>query len=463
MKILTRYTHLIAVTVPVSILILGLFLFFPEQLTKVFYLHWLILGIALLLALSPLGKIRLTAIIQEDELVQNKISLPPQYTGLTGFVMIVLLQIVLQILFIEMLHFTHNIMPIFTINPTPSNLAGSMVYLGLMEGLFPWGLMALQAVNLSLNAFVLKQDAYFHTCFYQLLPRSANQPLAASCNTLTRGLNMIAISSNLLLLCIWLIYLSQSWWLPLTHDFNLGTFMIILGMLLIVMLKKLRNRISQLFFAHKRLNLGVLLTAIIFSIILFILNSIFHIWQPIPIKPPRFLAELHTHGTRVVYLLFMNGWWLAWIPLISVFIGHFLKGYRIRLAIFTILAWPFLSLLLFLLWPHPFLFLLQLPASINFLIALTAMTLLILIMTTKNRSPLLMLGYLSKIQNPKPRSTTQYLQLLLVFMGFLLYLYLPAGLMGLTPYYLIPGLPIALGICIGIISCWQMVLKIKKL
>lgn len=453
MKILQHHRSLIfTLGLPAIALFFTIIWVFPEKIGYLFHWQGLFLLIALVLAFTPLGRTRLQPI---HEVTHDKTPKRAKYSFLKWLGSIILLQMSLQVLFIEIVHFITKLLPIFNTAPAiHTQFNTGLVYLGVFSGLFPWGLLALQSVQLGLQAFCLQKDAYFHSIFHFIYPQSSTQTFAIVINTLARSVSIIAISSNLLFLSLWLVWLLSQWLYPFATGFNLATLFVIFSFLGFCLMQKIRDRLTQklIYFSQHSLPFALLILMLIISAFLLLTQFIFKTFQPIIIKPPIFLSHLQPHDILISYLLFIHAWWLAWLPVISVFLAYFSYGYRIRHVILGILIWPFLSTIALSHWPNLLFWLNLFPPIIHFLVAFCAAAIIITMLSAKYRLPFLILCYLSTQLSTKKRLLSYYLQAILVYTSVLLYLYLPAGLISLPLYYLIPTLPLTLLACLAVIS-----------
>ena len=295
MKLLIKHQSLIfIIALPATLFLICLIWFFPHEISMIFLFHWFFLVFIIFLLFHPFSKIYLTQPMNrsDNQMLKFKNLL------LTRGWKIILLQICFQILSFEMLYFTTHSLPILNSAKTP-NFMEVLRFFNLNEGLFPWLIVILITINFAYSSYIKNQNAYFNTIIQCLVNSSPIEKFGVVCNFIARGITLLAMSSTLLLLALWLVHLFFPHLLAATTGFNLASFALIVTSFIIFVSKSVRNTIKKKFQIKSYFILKLLIIILTLALLITFLTLLYHPLHIVSFKTPGVILSLQNKGTFI--------------------------------------------------------------------------------------------------------------------------------------------------------------------
>lgn len=324
MKIMKSYRQLIPL---VGIPLAGLsafFLYFSSLVVEFFKIHWLALGILLILAIGHKGGLRLAP--SHDE--------KPRYTLWSWLARIFGVQICLYALFLGITTACAQTSSVFTV-PQTGLFQQTLSKLLVGEGLMPWGFTALTSIAIGRVSYCLGKDAFLADTVKFVQPHTA---VWVAVNFIGRAATFLAYSAAFAF--ITLLGASAAAHFSTVMGFSLTPVLVTSLLLLITVTKIYRTQINRLLGKEIPLIPGLFLWAVFLGVMIWLLNGFLAPWTHQPMAPPSLLKHWLDQPWRELWLIFANSWWVMLTPLMSVTLARISRGYRVREVIAGILVLP---------------------------------------------------------------------------------------------------------------------------
>jgi len=438
MKTLKTHQTLLIITT-CALLLLGLIalLFFTPFIHAAFNSYWFLLVSALLLMLSPFGRIRLAASNDTE----------PQYTFWRWLSRIVILELSIIAIFYGICHLSGYALPVYTTQH--SSLFRNSLYYSLIHlGLFPFTAFALMACAFGYLSYCCKKDGYISATLTSVIKTEVDDPLGLIVNTSGRAATMFALSSTLTFMSLLLLNAITPHKLLVSFTgFNLIPLITVFILVALIFNKKFNHQIYTLN-TKKQIQPRIIIFCftILLSIALLILILFFSGHSNIVLKTPILIKSLLKNGWNTVWQIFASLWWLSWAPIAGIVIAKISRGYKIREVFLATLALPFLmSLILFLLQTTHFtIHSYRIFNVIGIIIPIIGFLCILVFGASKKSFSMAMQTYLPKLDQIKYRSQDRFIRKILQFSALMLYCYLASGITILCILFFIFILPVFL-------------------
>ena len=308
------------------LIVIGLVLvYFSQIAVHIFMVHWLALGMALVMICGPWGGKRL-AVDPEEK---------PRY-GRAGWIgRIIALQLCLWALFLGVSTVCGETAPALT-TPQPELFQHTLLQLGLKQGLFPWAFVALIAVAAGYYSYCQQKDAYLSTLLGRLTQRHAVLEIAI--NFIGRLNTLLAYAITLALIAV--LWASVGSLFPLITGFSLTPVLVGIILLLLSLTKIYRRTLLKSLGKNIPLTAGMFFWTLILATAVWLLNGFLAPLTNIAMAPPGLLSHWLHLPWRQLWQIFANGWWLLWTPLIGILVARISRGYPAREIILGTLLLP---------------------------------------------------------------------------------------------------------------------------
>ncbi|OGT52835.1 MAG: hypothetical protein A3F17_05440 [Gammaproteobacteria bacterium RIFCSPHIGHO2_12_FULL_41_15] len=434
MKILSPRPKLALITIGI-LLIVGITLlwsFITPMVTayRIYVLSWLII---LLIIASPLGSYRLGSSTKEY----------PRYAPLSWLLRIIGIELSLIAVFWGVTYVSGLVSPVLT-SPHVALLTQTWKDILLPMGFFPWASIALVSAAFAYHSYCRHQDTDMSTTLYPLLPLKTKDTLSIISNNTVRALTLLILASTLVFMSLLLtsLFVPEHVLMSFT-GFHMTSLVVLFILLVSVVNKRFRQKIyTQI--VEKKTSPSVVFGffTLIMALTLIVMLLFFGNLHTTSIKMPHVIQVLFNQGWINNWHLFAILWWLAWIPMVGIDIAYVSRGYTVRAVLITTLIIPLLigTGLFFIpdasshpIAIHPILWPILIAAS------LAGFCYCLVTLASSARFELLARTYLPA-DRIKYHAQDRFITRLLQTSVLLLYVYLPAGIIGLNILFFIAAL-----------------------
>ncbi len=433
MKIIAPRNKLVLVVTTV-IVIAGIILawFLLPQIVQAYRIFMLILLTVLLLLISPLGHARLTP----DHDKTKRLRFWPWIFSILA------LQLCLILVYFGIANVVGHWLPINT-SPKSSLLFSGLYYSLIQLGLFPWNIILLAAIAMSFYSYRRNQDAYLSTLLYPIFKSNPLQTWGLIIDSLAKISTSLVIACSLAFMSLLLAsLLAKS---AMVSGITSATAIVVMVLLIVTFTQSFKRYLKQLFNRSIPLAVSIPILCVFIAAALVILSLLLRAFiTPAQTKLPNFIRHFQHFGWDNLWRLFSAAWWLAWTPVIAVFIARISRGYRIRHIILAVLLLPVLISLLFLLLSHHHFQMVFLSSKVYAIIAWLGFIGLLLMIGKYSTLPMLMMCYLPKRDLIKHRDHQIYFRKCVQMSIGFIYLFLPIGILGPGILLFIFTLPLGL-------------------
>lgn len=422
MKILKPRQLLLIITVSIVFImgVVSLWLFMPF-VRRAFDIYWILPAGIIVLLLTPLSKIRLSAPTDTE----------PRYSFYSWFLRVVALEFSLIAIFYGICYISGHLLPILT-KAQPTLFTNTLFYSFVHLGLFPFTIFSLIACVFGYISYQGDTDAYLSTALYPILKSTTDNTVGLIINTTARAATMYALSSSIAFMSLLIIsFFAPHKALLAFIGFSPVPLVAVFILLTLILNKKFNQQIYFLI-TKKQLPSAIIMIGftILLSMGLIVLILFFADHGSTIIRTPALIKSLLKHGWGSVWQLFTSLWWISWAPITGIFIAKISRGYSMRGILLVTLIPPFFISVILLLTHHFHLTMShhRIFDIVGFIIPFIGFLLVLSFIARKKTFSILTQTYLPKRDKIKHRNQDRFVRKLLQFSAFMLYLYLLAGI-----------------------------------
>lgn len=428
MKIISPRFDLIRIIAPLSIILsLILYWFFAPDIVLGFRLHWILLGLIIAVIFSPWGKIRFSSYNAEKALEHK-----PLYPWRSWLLRIFAIQFFLGLIFAGIACFCTQTSP--AVNAPKAIFSSTLFQFCYSFGLFPWALVAITTIGFGYWSFCKKQNAYVSSLLYPIFHSSPMETAGLVTNFMMRLGTLGAFTTTIAFMILIIAYVFGAFITKIATGFSLAMIIVSLLFLIIGLTKPFERFLKTLFSSQAPVLISLLITIVILSFILIFLSWMFDMMNQVTLKTPILLKKLQQKDWNVYWMFFAICWWISWIPITSIYIAKISCGYSIRQIIIGLLVLPlFIGIILGCLTYFKINISFNHPTLIE-LFSLVGFVGLFYLITQKKFLPSLVLSYLPKEGQYKRREYYFLIRNSIKLAVMAIYLFLPAGMFGISMY-----------------------------
>ncbi len=404
---------------------LAIIFFIPQKFIWSYCLHWLILGIAIITAFTPLGRWQ----------IKQPANQQTTYSRNAWLTRLIAMQICIYATFYGITQLASHALPVLT-NPHPHAFSSTLSYLLFKTGLLPWAMIIIVAINMAYIAYQRSENAMMSTLTFSIFKSKPLDFFGLNVNTDAKLATYASVSSSFALLSLLVATSLAPNNASITTGFRPAALVIGFLLLIICILKPTNVFFKKLFSRRLPLTFSLSVSLFLFATLLIIFNWIAHGVGTTPLTTPGFVVALQAKTWQTLWLIFAVSWWLGWIPTLSAYIVRISYGYSIRSIIFGALLLPlFISIL------NNYLSFSFHHAIIDVLISLTGFAGLLYLLTQQSMLSSLVVAYFPKNGEIKNRDHHFFLRRIMQLTAAVIYLYLPTGIYTVCIYQLMLTLP----------------------
>jgi choline-glycine betaine transporter len=420
---------------------LVLIFFFPSQIVLTFRAHWLLLIGAIVLAFTPLGKIRLEKNQQKTN--QQKINKPIKFYN--WLFIVFLAQVSITLVYRGLVFVVAQGLPLQTSYNLPNLFALTEKTLLWQSGFFPGALYLLVGIALAYVGFYQGKPGKISFTLMPILKNKIDDSTSLAVDFITRIIAHFCIATTIgFTALLALALLAQIFAIHISLGQHMATLLIATLLLIAINTKEWFAIIR--FLVDKKIPIAVI--AILFIIlsagVLLILNAINNeliVAYPLWNKPLTNFVIPHWEQ----YWLILSGiWLLCWTPLIAGLIAYCSRGYQIRTVIFGGLLVMLINNELFIYLPNNTL--------LNYLLPCVGMLILLTLFLRKDYLMYQIRAIVPGTQIEKPRPLIFYTFTLTQVAAFMLILYMPVGIFALSILMFALAFPLAIILVMSAVS-----------
>lgn len=339
MKLLKLHYKLLFFVCSIALILsVSLLFFYMPLVVFAYHLYMVWIMGALILVFSPLGSKRL---------ITTNHDFPPLKPTPWIF-QILILELSLFAVFWGICQLSGTALPVLIDSHSISftdTIAHTFIPLPL--GLFPWLGAALIACVMGYRGFCQNRHSTLSALFNPKTHAPPENTFNLIVNTSARAAMMFALSSTIALLTLLFATTVAPTYMHSLRGATMGSLLFFCLLIFLTTNRFIKRQIHLLITRyHLSPSIVLLILLAAFSIVVLILSLFFGKDFMVSFKMPYFIHVLSDYGTLVNWKLFSILWWLAWMPVIGIFIAHLSRGYSLRSVVLVSCALPFAFYLL---------------------------------------------------------------------------------------------------------------------
>jgi len=448
MKLLKRYVHLYYIILPLLLATSLVFAFkFPHILNQFITLNWLPLILGIIIVCTPWGSIKL----KSKDAGNEKLAWPFWLAKILG------LELALFFLYYGITQFTNVMLPIET-TAHPQAFIDSITQFTLHAGLFPWGIIAILATALGIQAFIFEKNSYISTALnFNFM--SQREGFAVTVNAISRIFTIVILClTGAMISLIFASLIAQPLALASVFGINSSAMGAVLVTMYLTSRKKSHTTLQAVY--KQQPALGLVLLVLIWGFIVAVVSLILFYFVGPSASARNSINFIFSHGWQWSWQIFSTAWWIAFVPLTSIFVAKFSQGYSLRAMILATLILPLLLSVLLLTQQHHAWSLPSAPVWLIQTISIIGFILLMSLMANTKSLPLVMQTYLAKPELIKHRNENLFVRRFKRVCGIMFYFFIPAGIFVITYVMLLALVPFAIFL---ILLCFSIIMSLFKL